>query len=88
MKIPSPWIDKVLDKEPPTEKELELLSIHWQEEAEANSRLGCQVGGSHSRVWRMGEREGGGGSCRAGGGDGARGRCGSPWHCVLGVAEV
>jgi len=33
----------VEDKQPATEKEHELLEEHWQEEASANSRLGCQV---------------------------------------------
>ena len=43
VKIPSPWIDVVENKQPATEKEHELLEEHWQEEASANSRLGCQV---------------------------------------------
>jgi len=43
VKIPSPWIDFVEDKQPATDKENELLQEHWVEEASANSRLGCQV---------------------------------------------
>ncbi|EWM29895.1 2fe-2s iron-sulfur cluster binding domain protein [Nannochloropsis gaditana] len=43
VKIPSPWINTIHDKQPATEKEHELLEEHWQEEATDNSRLGCQV---------------------------------------------
>jgi ferredoxin len=43
VKIPSPWIEEVHDKQPATEKEKEQLSFFWEDEASANSRLGCQV---------------------------------------------
>lgn len=43
VKIPAPWIDKVADKQPSTDKENELLAEHWMDEKSPNSRLGCQV---------------------------------------------
>lgn len=43
VKIPAPWIDKVADKQPATDKESELLTEHWMDEKSPNSRLGCQV---------------------------------------------
>jgi hypothetical protein len=43
VKIPDPWLGAITNKQPITEKEKELLDIHWQDEADASSRLGCQV---------------------------------------------
>lgn len=43
VKIPEPWIDRVTNKQPSTDKEKELLGIHWEDETSSNSRLGCQV---------------------------------------------
>jgi hypothetical protein len=45
----------VTNKQPSTDKEKELLGIHWEDETSSNSRLGCQVReGGREEVSRCG----------------------------------